>query len=371
VSTTGLAGKIARRIRQEGPLSLAAFMAMALHDPDDGYYARRDPIGAAGDFTTSPEISQIFGELIGLCCADWWQRVGRSDPVILAELGPGRGVLMQDFLRASASVPEFRAALRLQLVETSPVLRTEQQRRLGPAEPRWANSFDELPDGLLLLVANEFLDALPIRQMIRGASEWKERMVALDDQCRFAFAEGPESPALSVLVPPSLRAFPAGSVVEICPAAATLAANLGDRLARTPGLALFIDYGHSPSASGPTLAALRDHQAVDLFDEPGSADISAHVNFAAFCEAAEARGARAYGPVPQGRFLLALGAQARLAGLTARASMEQRGLLDSGLRRLIDPGEMGTLFRVLALTSPGLPAPAGFSPELAVASEPT
>lgn len=371
MSATGLAGKIAQRIRQEGPLSLAAFMAMALHDPDDGYYARRDPIGAAGDFTTSPEISQIFGELIGLCCADWWQRAGRSDPVILAELGPGRGVLMQDFLRAAASVPEFRAALRLQLVETSPVLRTEQQRRLGPAEPRWANSFDELPDGLLLLVANEFLDALPIRQMIRGASEWKERMVALDDQCRFAFVDGPESPALSMLVPPSLRALPAGSVVEICPAAAALAANLGDRLARTPGLALFIDYGYLPSAPGPTLAVLRDHRAVDLFDEPGSTDISAHVDFATFREAAEARGARAYGPVPQGRFLLALGARARLAGLTARARAEQRGLLESSLRRLIDPGEMGNLFKVLALTSPGLPAPAGFSAELAVASEPT
>jgi NADH dehydrogenase [ubiquinone] 1 alpha subcomplex assembly factor 7 len=360
VTGAALADKIARRIRAEGPLSLAAFMALALHDPEDGYYARRDPIGRAGDFITAPEISQIFGELIGLCGADWWQRSGRPDPVILAELGPGRGALMLDFLRAAGTAPEFRRASRLHLVEASPVLRVEQQRRLAAAEPRFVTGFDELPPGPLLLVANEFLDALPIRQLVRGSAEWTERLVALDLDSSFVFTEGPESPALSMLVAPSLRMLPRGSVAEICPAAAALAASLGERLARSPGLALLIDYGYFPSAPGPTLAALRDHRPVDLLEDPGRADLSAHVDFAAFAGAAEARGAVAHGPVPQGRFLRALGAEARLTTLSARARPEQRAALEAGLRRLIDPAEMGTLFKVLALTSPGLPAPAGF-----------
>jgi NADH dehydrogenase [ubiquinone] 1 alpha subcomplex assembly factor 7 len=359
VSGRALAEKIARRLRAEGPLSLAAFMGMALHDPENGYYARRDPIGRAGDFITAPEISQIFGELIGLCAADWWQRSGRPDSVILAELGAGRGALMADFLRAAGTMPEFRRALRLQMVEASPVLRVQQQRRLAEAEPRFVTSFDALPPGPLLLVANEFLDALPIRQLVRGGAEWMERLVALAPDSRFVFTQGAESRALSMLVPPSLRMLSPGSVVEICPAAAALAASLGERLARSPGLALFTDYGYFPSAAGPTLAALRDHRPVDLLEEPGSADLSAHVDFAAFAAAAEARGAVAHGPVPQGRFLSALGAEARLAALSARARPEQRAALEAGLRRLIDPAEMGTLFKVLALTSPGLPAPAG------------
>src|SRR3954453_1366634 len=251
-----LASGIARRIRREGPLSIAAYMAIALHDPEAGYYANRDPFGAAGDFVTAPEINQIFGELIGACVVDFWQRIGRPDPVILAELGPGRGTLMTDLLRAARAVPEFRRALRLHLVETSPVLRMEQQRRLADTAPdiapRFAEGIDALPDGPLLLVANEFLDALPIRQFVRGRNGWAERLIALDNNTepeaeRLVLAEGPESPALPLLVPPGLRNKPSGTVVEICPAAAALAASLGERLASHPGMALFIDYGYFPS----------------------------------------------------------------------------------------------------------------------------
>lgn len=361
MNALGLADRIARRIRREGPLSLAAFIAMALHDPEEGYYARRDPIGRAGDFITAPEISQIFGELLGLCCAEWWRRSGRPDPVILAELGPGRGVLMQDFLRAAASVPEFHRALRLHLVEASPVLRAEQQRRLAIVEPRFVAGFDELPSGPLILVANEFLDALPIRQLVRGRTDWAERLVGLDAEGRFAFAASPEAPALTLLVPPSLRDSPPGTVVEICPAAVALAASLGERLQRASGLALFIDYGCFPSAPSPSLAALRDHHPVGLFDDPGSADISAHVDFATFARGAGSAGAVVHGPVSQRDFLLELGAEVRLAALVERASLEQRSGLASGLNRLIDPAQMGNLFKVLGLTSPGLPPPAGFA----------
>ena len=177
-----LTARIAGRIRREGPLSVAAFMAMALHDRLDGYYVRHDPLGGAGDFITAPEISQIFGELIGLWCADLWRHIGQPDPVILAELGPGSGALLEDFLRAAATLPEFRRALDLYLVEASPVLRARQQRRLGSLGAQFALSIDALPPGPLLLVANEFLDALPIRQLVRGRVAWAERVVTLDDQ---------------------------------------------------------------------------------------------------------------------------------------------------------------------------------------------
>jgi NADH dehydrogenase [ubiquinone] 1 alpha subcomplex assembly factor 7 len=358
---TGLAATIARRIRREGPLSVAAFMAMALHDPHSGYYARRDPLGSAGDFVTAPEISQIFGELIGLWCADLWQRIGAPDPVTLAELGPGSGALALDFLRAAATLPGFRRALQLYLVEASPVLASVQQRRLRAAEPVFVASIDDLPEGPLLLVANEFLDALPIRQLVRGRVGWGERVVTLDAVHRLAFADAPESPALTILVPEALREVPPGTVIEICPAAASLAASLGARLTRHPGAALFVDYGYFPSAPGATLAAVCRHAAAGVLDDPGDADLSAHVDLAAVAAAARAAGAEVHGPVAQGRFLAALGAEARLGALSARAMPAQRALLDSGLRRLLDPAQMGTLFKVLALTSPGLPAPAGFA----------
>jgi NADH dehydrogenase [ubiquinone] 1 alpha subcomplex assembly factor 7 len=357
---SGLTDAIARRIRREGPLSVAAFMALALHDPERGYYARHAPVGRAGDFVTAPEISQIFGELIGLWCADWWQRIGRPAPVILAELGPGRGTLMADFLRAAAGVPEFRGALRLYLVEASPVLRREQLRRLASAGPVFVTGIDALPVGPLLLVANEFLDALPVRQLVRGRVEWGERLVTVDGKGRLAFADGPENPALSLLVPRPLRDSPPGTIVEICPAGAALAAALGAWLSKEPGAALFVDYGYCSSRAGSTLAAVRRHRPEGVLDAAGEADLSAHVDFAGFAAAAAAEGAVVYGPVAQGRFLQALGAEARLTALMAHASEEQRQLLASGFARLIDPGQMGKLFKALAVTSPGVPAPAGF-----------
>jgi NADH dehydrogenase [ubiquinone] 1 alpha subcomplex assembly factor 7 len=359
-----LAARIARRIRAEGPISVAAYMAMALHDPEHGYYRRRHPIGGDGDFITAPEISQIFGELVGLWCADLWQRSGAPDPVRVVELGPGRGTLMADFLRAAAAVPEFRRAIRLTLVETSPVLRAAQAERLAAATPDFVHDLDAVPDGPILLVANEFLDALPVRHFIRGPGGWGERLVAVDKSDGLIFIDGPADPLAAALVPPALRDSPVGTIAEICPAAAALAGGIAARLARHPGAALLIDYGHAAPRPGATLAAIRRHQGAAVLDDPGISDLSAHVDFATIRATGGAAGAVVHGPVPQGEFLAALGAGPRLAALCANASAEQREILAVGLRRLIDPREMGTLFQAMALVSPGLPAPAGFGDQV-------
>ena len=361
VTENALAVKIARRIRSEGPLTLAAYMAIALHDPDLGYYATRRPIGAAGDFVTAPEISQVFGELIGLWCALVWEQIGRPDPVILAELGPGSGILASDLLRAASALPEFRCSLRLYLVETSPVLRAEQQRRLAFADPVWLARVEELPAGPVLIVANEFLDALPIRQLVRGHRYWSERMVTLDRERGFVFVNGPENPMLSVFVPETLsNTAQPGEVFEFCPAALALGAAIGARLKHDRGAALFIDYGYVAGRSRMSLSALAHHQPVDVLASPGNADLSAHVDFAAFAHAARGTGANTRGPVPQGRFLAGLGAAGRLAALSERATPNQRRRLESGVERLLDPAQMGDLFKALALVSPGLPTPFGF-----------
>jgi NADH dehydrogenase [ubiquinone] 1 alpha subcomplex assembly factor 7 len=337
-------------------------MAMALYDPELGYYATRRPIGAGADFITAPEISQIFGELVGIWCALMWERIGHPDPVILAELGPGTGVLAADVRRAVAASPGFQRAHRLHLVEVSPILRAIQQQRLGTDAAVWLSRIEDVPDGPLLLVANEFLDALPIRQLVRRTHGWAERVVALDLEDRLVLVDGAENPALSQLVPAALRsASRPGEIFEACPSASALAAALGAWLKRWPGAALFVDYGRSHSTAGASLRAFSGHRAADPLEAPGHADLTADVDFAAFAEAAGAAGADTYGPVPQGVFLQRLGAAGRLAALSARASPEQCEQLESGLRRLLDPEQMGTLFKVMALISPGLPAPPGFN----------
>jgi NADH dehydrogenase [ubiquinone] 1 alpha subcomplex assembly factor 7 len=359
-----LARLLAQRIRATGPLSVADFMQEALLHPRLGYYTTRDPLGARGDFITAPEVSQVFGELVGLWCADAWDKMGRPERVVLAELGPGRGTLMADALRALKAVPDLGRALTLHLVETSPVLRRAQAAMLATASPSWHDSIAELPEGELILIANEFLDALPIRQLVRGERFWHERLVTLGaDGETLAFAiDAAPSPA-AALVPESLRAAPAGSLCEVRPAALALAAGLGARLRQQGGVALFIDYGHCPSACGDTLQALRRHRSHDVLDDPGEADLTAHVDFAAFAAAARDAGARAWGPEPQGGFLAALGLAERAAALIARATPAQLLAIESGCRRLIDPAEMGTLFKALALTAPALTAPAGFAEE--------
>jgi SAM-dependent MidA family methyltransferase len=322
------------------PDRLDTFMARA----NAAYYAARDPYA---DFTTAPEIAQVFGELLGLWAAVTWGAMGRPDPVLLAEAGPGRGTLMRDALRAiGRAAPEFRAALRLHLVETSPRLRAIQGAALPQAA--WHDRIEDLPDGALLLLANEFLDALPIRQLVRRGTGWTERHVG-----DAGFVELPATP-------PAGRTAEEGEVVEICEPARAIAAWLGARLAAQGGAALFLDYGPSESAPGDSLQALRDGRPADPLAEPGTADLTAHVDFQAVAEAARAAGAAVHGPVPQGIFLARIGLFQR-SGALARTQPPRRALaLMDAARRLAEPDRMGRLFKVLALCHPALPVPAGF-----------
>ncbi len=352
-----------QRIRATGPITIAEYMADALGHPRWGYYATRDPFGAQGDFVTAPEISQLFGEMIGLWCVDFWRGMGSPNPFHLVELGPGRGTLMADALRAAKVAPAFSAAMRLHLVETSPALRGLQATTLaGIAEPVWHDHMSTVPPGPMLLVANEFLDALPIRQLERLPGGWHERRVGVAADDRLTFMLDPAPSPLARALPPAARDAEVGSVIELCPAAQTLAATLGARVVADGGAALFIDYGYARSACGDTLQALRAHKPHDPLIEPGSADLTAHVDFASFAAAARSTGARIYGPVSQGAFLTTLGIGVRAKRLRAGATPAQTADIDSARHRLIDPAQMGTLFKAVALTRRALPAPAGFPP---------
>lgn len=361
----GLADILLERIARQGPLSVAEYMAEALGHPEHGYYATRDPLGAAGDFVTAPEVSQMFGELIGLWCAVVWQAAGRPDPVNLVELGPGRGTLMADLLRAARTVPGFAEALSVHLVETSPVLRAAQKAALADVSPSrgpvWHDSLESVPDGPLLVVANEFFDALPIRQFRRTDAGWCERLIAAGPgKARFEWTQGPpveRPPGLSERLPDA----PVGAIVETAPAAAALAGALGERLAGHGIAALIVDYGYDMSAPGDTLQAVRNHRFADPLADPGEADLTAHVDFEALLAAGAAAGARPFASIPQGTFLESIGLGARAEALTARASPAQATDIRAARQRLADPRQMGALFRAAALQHPGLPPPPGWA----------
>ena len=366
-SAAALADRLRRRIAAEGPLSVADVMAAALVDPEHGYYTTRDPFGVAGDFVTAPEISQTFGELIGLWAAVVWQGMGAPDPVSLVELGPGRGTLMADALRAARGVPAFRAALRVHLVEASPVLRRRQAEALRDAapvgaSPVWHDALDSLPDGPSILIANEFFDALPIVQLVRDGRVWRERRVAVDPAGGgFVWTLTPGASPHAALLAPAIRdAAPDGALAEICPAGLSVARTLAERVARGGGAVLAIDYGHAPSGVGDTLQAVKGHRPVGVLDTLGEADLTAHVDFAALGRAVVQAGAAQHGPVTQGDFLRRLGIEARAEALCRNAAERQRATIRSGCTRLIDPDEMGTLFKAVAWTPAAAPPPPGF-----------
>jgi NADH dehydrogenase [ubiquinone] 1 alpha subcomplex assembly factor 7 len=343
---------IADLLRAQGPLPLARVMSLAA----DHYYATHEPFGAKGDFVTAPEISQMFGEVIGLWLADLWQRAGSPPAVHLVELGPGRGTLMADALRAIAkAAPPFSAAIRLHLVERSPRLRALQAQRLPDA--MWHDDVATLPtDAPILLVANEFLDALPIAQFERVEDGWVMRRVeATAHGARWDRSVG----ANLAFIPEAVRHAPVGSVHERSFAAETLAATIGRHLAAQGGAALFIDYGHAGPALGDTLQALKGGQFAEPLETLGEADISAHVDFTAIARALAAN-ATVFGPESQGMFLESIGISQRAEALKAMASLQTRAEVTAAHARLVSVGAMGRLFQALAAVAPGWPAPAGF-----------
>ena len=306
------------------------------------YYATHDPYR---DFTTAPEISQAFGEVLGAWAAVVWKQLGRPDPVHLVELGPGRGTLMSDALRAVARVaPQFRAALRVHLIEASPSLAARQAEQVP--EATWHTRMEDVPGGPALVLANEFLDALPVRQFVHGPAGWAERYVAAG---RFVLVPCP---------PPGRE----GHLVEVNEAAQALVEHLAARIARTGGAALFLDYGPAESAPGESLQALREGKPADPLAAPGQADLTAHVDFAALARAARAAGAAVHGPVPQGPFLVALGLMQRSFALARTQSPWRGAATIQAARRLVEPHRMGRLFKAITLCQPGTTAPPGFEP---------
>ncbi|WP_374130473.1 class I SAM-dependent methyltransferase [Sphingomonas sp. 28-62-20] len=331
--------RLARAITLAGPISLAQYMGAA----NAHYYATRDPLGR--DFTTAPEISQMFGELIGLWLADLWDRAGRP-PAAYVELGPGRGTLAADALRAMAKAGLVPA---VHFVETSPTLRSAQAERVPGAI--WHDDTTTLPgDIALLVIANEFFDALPIRQLVRGGDGWHERLVACQDTLFLPIA-GKQVP--DAILPPALRDAAPGSVIETSPASVAVMRGLAGRIARQGGAMLTIDYGYQGPAIGDTLQAMRAGAYANPFEAPGENDLTAHVDFATLCAAAKAEGAASFGPVDQGALLIALGIDARAAvlGGSVRADRD----------RLVAPDQMGSLFKAIAITAADWPQPAGFA----------
>ncbi|WP_439574559.1 class I SAM-dependent methyltransferase [Phreatobacter sp.] len=353
---TPLGRELKDLIAAEGPIPVSRYMALCLGHPRHGYYRAREPFGAAGDFVTAPEISQVFGELIGAFAAATWQAMGQPSPLRLVELGPGRGTLMADLLRAARSMPDFAGALDIHLVETSPRLREHQREALHAtgASASWHDDLETVPAGATILVANEFLDALPVRQLVMTERGWRERVVGLDAGGAFAFGLAPD-PLPPALVPEPLRQAPAGSVFELCPAFSAIADALAARAAAGPLAALFIDYGHLASAHGETLQAVKAHAFADPLAEPGHADLTAHVDFAAFARTMTTAGLDVAPPLTQRDLLFRLGLAARAEAL-ARANPAAFETIRSGVERLVDPAPagMGALFKAVLVHSPGL-----------------
>ncbi|MBE5074041.1 SAM-dependent methyltransferase [Erythrobacteraceae bacterium E2-1 Yellow Sea] len=346
----GLAESFRRLIRQHGPISLARYMG----ESNARYYTSRDPLGDMGDFITAPEISQCFGELVGLWLADIWVRAGQPDPVHYVELGPGRGTLASDALRAAA---RYGLKPTVHFVEGSATLRQIQRGTIRGVAHH--DDLTSLPDDApMLLLANEFFDALPVHQLVRAASGWHERMVGLDDQDRFIFVAG-DKPA-DTIVPESWRKAAQGTMIETSPAAATVMGEIAQRLASQGGAALVIDYGARELRTGSTVQAIKAHKKVDIFDYPGEADLTAHVDFEMLGQVAQKHGAKVLGLEMQGHWLTELGIDTRFEALKQRAP-QQAEIFQRQRNRLVADDQMGLLFKVLGIAAPDWPTGVGFS----------
>ena len=356
---SGLLPMLRDLIASEGPISLERYMALANGHPTLGYYASRHPFGPAGDFTTAPEISQMFGELLGLWTAEAWRACGAPTPIHLVELGPGRGTMMADALRALRVAPDFLAAAQVHLVESSAALTGHQRETLARCgvAVRWHTVTESLPDGPAITLANEFFDALPVRHYGRAADGWRERTVGLNDGGHLVFGFSPHIETDLRIVADN------GATLEIGAVAARVMETLGARIVRHGGALLVIDYGHAVTAMGETLQAVRNHRHVDPLEQPGEADLTAHVDFAALARAAHAAGAAVQGPVTQRFFLEQIGIRARTGVLSKRATPAEAQTIATALTRLTDdtaPTAMGRLFKALCVARPGTPPLAGF-----------
>ncbi|HVY21565.1 MAG TPA: class I SAM-dependent methyltransferase [Bauldia sp.] len=350
---TPLAEKMAALIRASGPITVADYMTMCLADPEYGYYMRREPFGRTGDFITAPEISQIFGELIGLWCVAVWEMMGGPRRFVLAELGPGRGTLMADMLRTAKIKPDFLRAADIHLVEMSPRLRDVQREKLSASglPLHWHGNVADLPPGPAIVIANEFFDALPVRQFQWIDKRWNERVVGLSDAGALTFGLMPVDQR------PAGVPLPDGAIIEASPAGKAVMTTLAERLKRSGGAALIVDYGAAQPGTGSTLQAVRAHNYDDPLATPGEADVTAHVDFAALARAASAAGAEVRTLIGQGDFLIRLGLVDRANVLGRGKDQKTRDAIASGIERLAAPKAMGTLFKVLAVSAPGLKLP--------------
>lgn len=359
-----LARILAQRIASDGPISVAEYMAAALGHPELGYYMAKDPFGVAGDFTTAPEISQMFGELVGLWCTNSWLALGKPTPFVLAELGPGRGTLMADVLRALETVPACRAAARVHLLETSPHLRDRQRQALPDIDAIWHERVEELPMLPAIFIANEFFDALPVEQFIRQDRGWHQRLVDLRPNTSDVTPEFVFTHASKISHTQNMPdAAEIGAIAEASPAAQQIAQEIARRVRSHSSAALIIDYGYAGPAIGDTLQAVHQHNFAAVLERPGDADLTAHVDFSALATSALAVSAGCWGPIGHGEFLRRLGIEARAATLTADATPRQKTDIETALKRLIGDDQMGTLFKVMAIGPRTVGPPAGFMSE--------
>ena len=366
---------IKERIKTQGAITIADYMSLALTHPQYGYYMQRDPLGENGDFITSPEISQVFGEIIGVWLAHNWQLLGSPNEVALVELGAGRGTLMADILRSTKNIAGFHTAISVHLVEISPTLKQKQWKTLAGKHERieWHDNIDTLPQLPLLLVANEFFDALPIRQFIKYNDGWHERMIDIvGGELAFTTTKSSVIPPISFMPSESMLSGLGGilgndssniekeNLIETCEPAIMIVRQISEHIAANKGAALIIDYGYTGGSKGDSLQAIKYHSYQPVLNNIGDADLTAHVDFLALSQAAQSENVNIHGIVPQGAFLMRLGAGERTTSLCKISNHEQQQSLISGLARLADPTEMGELFKVMAVTSKQITQADGF-----------
>jgi SAM-dependent MidA family methyltransferase len=361
--TSRLEAELKRLIASSGPMPVWRYMELCLTHPRYGYYVSRDPLGREGDFTTAPEVSQMFGELLGLWAASVWRAMDSPPELRLIELGPGRGTMMADALRALRVLPPLYQALSIHLVEINPVLREKQKVTLsGVRNITWHDHLDEIPPGPSVILANEYFDVLPVHQMVKRETGWHERTVEIGADGALAFGASAEPmPRFEVLLPPLVRAAPVGAVFEWRPDAEIM--KIATRVRDDGGAALIIDYGHLRSDAGDTFQAIARHSFADPLKNPGQADVTAHVDFQALVRAAEDLSTRVHGPVSQGEFLKHLGIEQRAATLMAKTTPEVSEDISGALKRLTEGGRggMGSMFKVVAISDPVLDVLAGFA----------